>query len=61
MSSKSLNKALKLIRNAAKTNAVSLDLEGMNLNELPEQLFELSQLESLLLDYNRLTTLSSGS
>ena len=41
--------ALHLIREAKRTNAKSLDLGNCGLTELPDELFELMQLEVLIL------------
>lgn len=57
MSQGSYWEALQRIKEAADENSDNLDLSGLDLTELPRELFELAQLQRLNLAYNRLTAI----
>ncbi len=58
MPHKGYQEALRRIKEAAEEKADSLDLSGLDLTELPPELFELDDVRRLYLDNNQLTVIS---
>lgn len=52
------NKALDTIHRAKEEGYTQINLAGYGLQQLPDELFELEQLENLNISYNELTELS---
>ena len=59
-SSNGYEEALRRIQKCASTGKKELDLDGLGLGALPEELFELSHLTELSVAENQLSTLPSG-